>query len=77
MTDYNELVKRLKACAVFYTSPELFLEAADAIEKLQTPTVETAIYDREEIHEDCTVIIWKNSVTGEESIGWYENGAAP
>ena len=34
---------------------------------------ETNIYDQEEIHENCTVQILRNSVTGEESIGWWEN----
>ena len=32
------------------------------------------VYDECEIHENVTVEIWKNSVTGEISIGWYENG---
>lgn len=32
------------------------------------------VYDEREIHTNCTVEIWKNSVTGEISIGWYENG---
>lgn len=36
-------------------------------------TIETNIYDEEEIHENCTVQIWRNSQTGEESIGWWEN----
>ena len=35
--------------------------------------VEVNVFDQEEIHENCTVIIWRNSITGEESIGWYEN----
>ena len=34
---------------------------------------ETNIFDEEEIHENCTVQILKNSVTGEISIGWWEN----
>lgn len=38
----------------------------------ETPT-ETNIYDEEEIHENCTVHILRNSVTGETSIGWWEN----
>ena len=33
----------------------------------------TNIYDECEVHENCTVEIWKNSTTGEISIGWYEN----
>lgn len=31
------------------------------------------LYDEEEIHTNCTVQIWKNSTTGEVSIGWWEN----
>ena len=31
------------------------------------------VYDECEVHENCTVEIWKNSQTGEISIGWYEN----
>ena len=32
------------------------------------------VYDECEVHHNCTVEIWKNSKTGEVSIGWYENG---
>jgi len=32
-----------------------------------------SIYDEEEIHPNCTVQILRNSVTGEESVGWWEN----
>ena len=31
------------------------------------------IYDQEEIYPNCTVQIWKNSVTGECSVGWWKN----
>ena len=31
------------------------------------------VFDECEIHENCTVEIWKNSQTGEVSIGWWEN----
>ena len=30
-------------------------------------------YDVEERHENCTVQILKNSVTGAESVGWWDN----
>lgn len=89
MTDYTEMVKRLRACAegdcrhFLRVAGEacvapLLREAADAIEKLCAGeddgfTVETAVFDQEEVHDDCTVVIWRNSVTGEESVGWYEN----
>lgn len=36
-------------------------------------TVETNTFDEEEIHENCTVQILRNSVTGEVSVGWWEN----
>ena len=35
--------------------------------------LETNIYDEEEIYTNCTVQIWKNSITGEISIGWWKN----
>lgn len=31
------------------------------------------IFDQEEVHENCTVQILSNSVTGEVSIGWKDN----
>ena len=34
---------------------------------------EIKIYDTREIHYNCTVEIWTNSKTGEQSIGWWEN----
>ena len=58
----------------------LLREAADVIETLdaaveflpETLDLETAVFDEEEVHENVTVVIWRNTVTGEESIGWYE-----
>lgn len=35
--------------------------------------IKTGFFDVEEIHPNCTVQVWKNSVTGEESVGWWEN----
>ena len=35
--------------------------------------IEINIYDREEIHENCTVQVLTNSVTGEVSVGWWDN----
>lgn len=31
------------------------------------------LYDQEETFPDCTVQILRNSITGETSIGWWEN----
>lgn len=35
--------------------------------------IQTNLYDEREVHENCTVEILKNSITGETSVGWYEN----
>lgn len=57
-------------------------KAAEIIKAVTTPniqvkipaeTVESNLYDQEEIYTNCTVQIWRNSVTGEESIGWWQN----
>lgn len=34
---------------------------------------EINMFDDEEIHENCTVQIWKNTTTGENSVGWWQN----
>ena len=41
--------------------------------ELPQQTVETNLFDQEERHTNCTVQILKNSVTGEVSVGWWEN----
>ena len=48
------------------------------VSKTQNPSetfqsVDLSLYDVEEIHENCTVQVWRNSVTGEVSVGWWEN----
>ena len=65
------------------TDAVLLRAAADAIDRLrseqyfhrvlQLGRYELSVYDEEEIHENCTVQVWRNSVTGEESVGWFEN----
>lgn len=35
---------------------------------------EINLYDEEELHHNCTVQILRNSITGEVSVGWWENG---
>lgn len=35
-------------------------------------TIETNLYDKCKIITNCTIEIWTNSVTGEESVGWYK-----
>lgn len=36
-------------------------------------TIKTNIFDEEELHNNCTVQILKNTQTGETSTGWWEN----
>lgn len=40
---------------------------------LKPDEIEINIFDIEEIHENCTVQVLTNSVTGEVSVGWWEN----
>lgn len=35
--------------------------------------IQTNIFDKEEIFPNCTVQILTNTITGEISIGWWEN----
>lgn len=35
------------------------------------------VYDQVEIYEDCTVQILTNTITGEQSIGWWRNDKPP
>ena len=35
--------------------------------------IETNMFDKEQIFPDCTVQVLTNSVTGEESVGWWIN----
>jgi len=38
-------------------------------------TIESSgIFDKEEIIENCTVQILTNTVTGEQSVGWWRGG---
>lgn len=46
--------------------------AADAIERLSS-RVECRLYDKEEVYDNCTVQVLTNTVTGDVSIGWWQN----
>ena len=45
----------------------------DIADWLTAPHIDKDVFDEEEIHENCTVQILRNSATGEESIGWWKN----
>ena len=38
--------------------------------------IDAPIFDREEIFTDCTVQVLTNSLTGEQSVGWWPNKEA-
>ena len=39
--------------------------------------VDTNIYDKATIYDDCTVQILENTVTGKVSVGWWRNDKPP
>ncbi len=48
-------------------------EAIAEIERYIAAAAETNLYDVVEEHGNCTVQVLRNSVTGEESVGWWVN----
>ncbi len=36
--------------------------------------ISSSLFDREEIIEGCTVQVLTNTVTGEQSVGWWRGG---
>lgn len=45
--------------------------------ELPEQTIETNIFDECERHDNCVVEVWRNSITGEVSVGWWENDNKP
>lgn len=76
MTHMDAVKKAMRAVNSFYAHrPALRDEIGAALQEMMLgrPKVEVEIYDEEEIHENCTVQVWKNSHTGATSIGWWKN----
>ena len=78
MSDIENLIERLRNGTALPALQALRNEAADALQKLSNEAnklvaIDTTLFDEEEIHPNCTVQIWRNSVTGEVSVGWWEN----
>ena len=53
---------------IYHKAKEKEEETADDIE-----IISTNLYNIEEVYPNCTVQVLKNSVTGEQSIGWWVN----
>lgn len=82
MNAYEMVSARLKRCASIDGSCDdceysdecninaLLRAAAEVIDGYLYPN-RCSAFDREEVIENCTVEVWKNSITGECSWGWY------
>ena len=65
------IVGLLVGGAVGYITAALMITASAEDDKCLLDEIN--MFDDEEIHENCTVQIWKNTATGETSIGWWQN----
>lgn len=64
--------KGLLKATVLQTLREIIgdVERMNVFEQVQ---VETNMFDKEEIYQNCTVQVLTNTVTGEVSVGWWKN----
>ena len=46
----------------------------DTASPTKDETVEVNLYEEVELHTNCTVQVLRNVLTGELSVGWWENG---
>lgn len=76
MTHAEAVKTAIKAVGKTYADrPTLADEVGAALHSMLVAetVVNVEVYDEEEIHENCTVQVWRNSQTGATSIGWWEN----
>jgi hypothetical protein len=66
--DENERFREAEVLGWLYQ----MIQSADTVED-----VEMLVFDQEEIYHNCTVQVLKNTVTGEESVGWWKEGEEP
>ena len=73
-----ELIEQLKSapiCAMLLRDVESLPTITIApLEHYPDDQPEIAVFDTEEIAEDCTVQVLRNSATGAYSIGWMRQG---
>lgn len=48
-----------------------FMQAASEEDDMMVS--ELNMFDDEEIHHNCTVQVWRNTATGETSVGWWQD----
>ena len=68
----NHMRNGLLKATVLQTLREIIgnVERMNGFEQVQ---VETNMFDKEEIYQNCTVQVLTNTVTGEVSVGWWKN----
>ena len=73
--EYGEVFSLIKGgkCSLFKDRSQFIELPCNKI----NATVESNIYDEEEIYYDCTVQVLRNSITGETSVGWFRNDEPP
>lgn len=65
-------------CTYMEAAAELIANGVTFAKDTDVPSkIETNVFDVEEIHHNCTVQILRNSVTGEQSIGWWPEEQPP
>ena len=67
-------LSQTEVCRIWEIETDYCPDMIGCIENwLTAPHVDKDVFDEEEIHENCTVQILRNTATGEESIGWWKN----
>jgi len=71
------VLKMLDLCAVILLVLMCIYKFLEPLWKDKKIKVETNVFDKEEVFEDCTVQVLTNTVTGETSVGWWRNVNPP
>ena len=66
-------LEELVAIRTFFKANNMEIEYKPDGSVKRTKPSGTNMYDEEEKYDNCTVQIWRNSKTGDESIGWWKN----
>ena len=59
--------------AIWVTLNLIYFRLGIIKDMLEKKSIRTNIFDEEELHDNCTVQILKNTQTGESSTGWWDN----
>lgn len=62
----------ISGCAIIRAAQEFIAKAPK-----ERTVSSSGLFDKREIYPDCTVEVLTNTITGEQSVGWYENSNPP